>query len=187
MPLSKESLSLLLFLELRKKRLLLFILLFLVGGGIGQVIFFTLTWAVATRINKPLTWWRRVLPEAFRKMIAKLWPTSLVVGSALVLIALEIAISGYVPGMSDQDFTYQNFEDVREALITTIQSFLTKEDKRFIISLKKLEPDWNIYDFQKYPAIQWKLENIKKFKQKNYEGYNEALDRLMSFLIKLYK
>src|SRR5450631_4029872 len=38
--------------------LLLFLLLFLVGGGVAQVIFFTLAWAVSTRINKPVTWLR---------------------------------------------------------------------------------------------------------------------------------
>lgn len=95
------------------------------------------------------------------------------------------AFENQFSGMSDQDFTYQNFEDVREALITTIQSFLTKEDKRFIISLKKLEPDWSIYDFRKYPAIQWKLENLKRFKERNEAGYSESLYRLTDFLVKL--
>ena len=46
--------------------LLLFVLLFFVGGGIGQLIFFIPAWAVATRIHKPLSWWRRVLPTGLR-------------------------------------------------------------------------------------------------------------------------
>ena len=83
--------------------LLLFILLFLVGGGIGQIIFFTLAWAVATRINKPLIWWRKVLPESVRRMLAKLWLWSLIAGSLLLVMALEIAIFGFVPGVNDPD------------------------------------------------------------------------------------
>ena len=83
--------------------LLLFILLFLVGGGIGQIVFFTLTWAVSTRINKPLTWWRKVLPESVRKVLAKLWSWSLIAGSLLIVMALEIAITGFVPGVNDPD------------------------------------------------------------------------------------
>jgi len=83
--------------------LLLFILLFLVGGGIGQVVFFTLTWAVSTRINKPLTWWRKVLPESVRKVLSKLWSWSLIAGSLLIVMALEIAITGFVPGVNDPD------------------------------------------------------------------------------------
>ena len=54
--------------------ILLFILLFLDGGGVGQIIFFTLIWAAATRINNPLTWWRKILSSTLRRVLAKLWP-----------------------------------------------------------------------------------------------------------------
>ena len=37
-------------------------LLFLVGGGIGMLVFLLFGWAVARRIHRPLTWWRSVLP-----------------------------------------------------------------------------------------------------------------------------
>ena len=83
--------------------LLLFILLFLVGGGIGQIVFFTLAWAVSTRINKPLIWWRKVLPESGRRVLAKLWLGSLIAGALLLVMALEIAIFGFVPGVNDPD------------------------------------------------------------------------------------
>lgn len=83
--------------------LLLFILLFLVGGGIGQIVFFTLAWAVSTRINKPLIWWRKVLPESVRRVLAKLWLWSLIAGALLLVMALEIAIFGFVPGVNDPD------------------------------------------------------------------------------------
>lgn len=83
--------------------ILLFILLFLVGGGVGQIIFFTLIWAAATRINKPLTWWRKILPSTLRRVLAKLWPALLIICSLLIIFALEIAIFGYIPGMNDPD------------------------------------------------------------------------------------
>ena len=82
---------------------LLFVCLFLVGGGVGQVFFFLPAWAVATRINKPLTWWRKVLPEATRKVLAGLWPASLAIGLLCFLVALEIAIFGFVPGVNNPD------------------------------------------------------------------------------------
>ncbi len=83
--------------------ILLFILLVLVGGGIGQIVFFTLAWAGATRINKPLTWWRKVLPEKVRRVLSRVWPASLILGLLCFLIALEIAIFGIVPGINDAD------------------------------------------------------------------------------------
>lgn len=83
--------------------ILLFLLLFLVGGGIGQVVFFIPTWLASTRINKPLTWWQQVLPEISRRVLATLWPFSLSAVVVCFLIALEIAIVGFVPGVDDPD------------------------------------------------------------------------------------
>jgi len=83
---------------------LLFILLFLVGGGIAaQIMFAPVTWAAATRINKPLDWWRKILPEGVRRGLAKIWPVTLTLGSISFLIGLFIAITGFVPGESDSD------------------------------------------------------------------------------------
>jgi len=83
--------------------ILLFILLFLVGGGIGQIVFFIPTWLASTRINKPLTWWRRVLPDKIRQVLAKLLPFSISAALFCFLFALEIAIFGLVPGVDNPD------------------------------------------------------------------------------------
>jgi hypothetical protein len=83
--------------------LLLFLLLFLVGGGIAQVVLFLPAWAAATRINQPLAGWRKLLPERFRRMLAPLWPAALGVGAVSLLIGLSISITGYVPGASDPE------------------------------------------------------------------------------------
>ncbi len=81
----------------------LFILLFLVGGGIGQLAFFLPAWAFATRMNKPLTWWRKVLPRRIWPYLSKLWIVLLVLASLLCLMGLEIAIFGFVPGLTDPE------------------------------------------------------------------------------------
>jgi hypothetical protein len=81
----------------------LFVLLFLVGGGIGQVAFFLPAWAFATRMDKPLTWWRKVLPESSWPFLSRLWVITLVLASVVILVGLEIAIFGLVPGMTDPE------------------------------------------------------------------------------------
>lgn len=85
----------------------LFILLFLFGGGIGQLAFFIPAWAFATRMNKPLTWWRKVLPRCSWPFLSKLWPVTLGLASTAILIGLEMAIFGYFPGMTQPE-TIQN-------------------------------------------------------------------------------
>ncbi len=83
---------------------LLFVGLFLFGGGIAaQVICAPFVWAAATRIHKPLPWWRKVLPEGIRPALARLWPFTLALGSLSFLIGMFIAITGYVPGVTDDE------------------------------------------------------------------------------------
>jgi hypothetical protein len=83
--------------------LVLFILLFLVGGGIGQIVFFLPAWAFATRMDKPLTWWRKALPTSTWPFLSKLWMITLILSSLILLTGLEIAIFGYVPGMTNPE------------------------------------------------------------------------------------
>jgi len=79
----------------------LFILSFLVGGGIGQVAFFIPAWAFATRLGKPLNWWRKVLPRSTWPFLSRLWITALVLAMIAMLVGLEMAIFGFFPGLTD--------------------------------------------------------------------------------------
>lgn len=76
--------------------LLLCTALFLVGGGFAPPIFMgVLAVATATRIDKPLRFWRAALPEVVRGFLARLWPWPLVFSVLTFVVAVEIAIFGY--------------------------------------------------------------------------------------------
>lgn len=79
----------------------LFILSFLVGGGIGQVAFFIPAWYFATRIDKPLIWWHKVLPRNSWLFLSKIWWVLLVAATLIMTIGLEMAIFGFFPGIED--------------------------------------------------------------------------------------
>lgn len=83
--------------------LLLFILLTLVGGGMGFIPFYVVTWAYATRVDKPLNWWRKILNQKVRRPVGKIWPYTLMAAAICWLILLEIAIFGYFPGQTDAE------------------------------------------------------------------------------------
>lgn len=83
--------------------LLLFVLLFLVGGGIGQVAFFSPAWLVATRIHTPLNWWRDTVPANMRRMLALAWSRLLSVASVLLLAGLILSFFGYLPGIQGME------------------------------------------------------------------------------------
>lgn len=75
---------------------------FLTGGGFAQVLPFTLNWAAATRIRASLRFWQRIMPEALRRILARVWGLALVSAAILFLAALEIATIGYFPGLPQE-------------------------------------------------------------------------------------
>ena len=82
--------------------LLLGVASFLSGGGVAQIVLFTLAWGVATRIRASLDFWSWLIPAAIRPALSRIWPWSLGAAGVLFLAALEIAIFGYVPGVLEQ-------------------------------------------------------------------------------------
>jgi len=81
--------------------ILLFIVLFLVGGGIAQTLFFILTWALSTRINNPLNRWGQVLSGGLRKVLAGLWMWLFIACMVLFASGVEIWMFNFVPGVND--------------------------------------------------------------------------------------
>jgi hypothetical protein len=75
--------------------------LFLVGGGVAQVVFVVLGWLVSRRVGRPATAWQRVVPLRVGAALDGLWPGLLVASFALAAFALEVAITGFVPGVTD--------------------------------------------------------------------------------------
>jgi len=71
------------------------ILLWLVGGGFAPIFMSILASVTATRINKPLKWWRAHLPINLRGFLAKLWPWSVIAFVLVFLVGVEIAVFGY--------------------------------------------------------------------------------------------
>jgi hypothetical protein len=81
----------------------LFILLLLLGGGVAQILFFPWICLVASRITKPLAWWKKVLPTKSLAPLANLWKLSLIVSATLLVVALVIATTGFVPMVTDPE------------------------------------------------------------------------------------
>ena len=85
-------------------------------------------------------------------------------------------------GMTEEPFSYANYEAVRLQMIATIQKSLTESDKAFLLSVADATPDWTIYNFEPYPAIAWKLQNLLKLKANNPAKHQAQLETLKSVL-----
>jgi hypothetical protein len=74
---------------------LLAVALFLVGGGFAPIFTTVLATLTATRIGRPLIWWRRHVPGRLPTWMARTWLGVLVAFVVLFLISVEIAIFGW--------------------------------------------------------------------------------------------
>jgi len=81
-------------------------------------------------------------------------------------------------GMTNEEFTYQEFEKIREELVLLIQKSLTDNDKEFLLSFVSGNPNWKNFDYSKYPAIKWKQLNVNKLKQENPLKFGESVRKL---------
>jgi predicted nucleotidyltransferase component of viral defense system len=92
------------------------------------------------------------------------------------------ALANQFSGMTDETFTYEEYESIRKKLVATIHGSLTESDKVFLLSVKNLTPEWGIYDFRRFPSITWKLQNLQKLKDKNPEKHKEQYEALKNKL-----
>ncbi len=98
------------------------------------------------------------------------------------LLDQHTAFESQFQGMSEVEFSYDDYEAIRLQLIDTVKASLSGEDKAFLLSLNRLVPDWSIYDYQSFPSVKWKLLNLEKFKKDSPEAYEQQLRQLESIL-----
>jgi hypothetical protein len=73
---------------------------------------------------------------------------------------------------------YEEYERIRARLVQTLHENLTEDDKTFLLSIKNVTPDWSIYDFERFPAIRWKLQNLQNLKDKNPDRNRKLYETL---------
>lgn len=85
-------------------------------------------------------------------------------------------------GMTNYDISLEDLINTRLELVDIIKNSLTKDDKEFLLSFKKGNPDWSLSkypDSSKLPSVSWKLSNIKKMSS---EKHKEQLLKLTDLL-----
>jgi hypothetical protein len=87
--------------------------------------------------------------------------------------------------MTSIEFSYDDYENVRDTLIGTIKQRLTENDKQFMLSFEIGKPEWDLFPrsvLKDLPAIKWKLLNIQKLKNTNLKKHQQMIENLKSVL-----
>jgi len=55
------------------------------------------------------------------------------------------AMENQFVGMTSEEFTYEDFEEIRFQLVKLVNQSLNLEDKNFLLSIENLIPDWEVH------------------------------------------
>lgn len=85
-------------------------------------------------------------------------------------------------GMVDERVSLDDLLKAREDLIREIVGNMPERHRRFLLSVKRGEPDWSLLNLpgvENLPAVRWKLENLARLgadrRAKLLKGLNDAL------------
>jgi len=73
-----------------------------------------------------------------------------------------------------------------ERLVTALRGSFTDDDRAFLLSFEAGDPDWSLFPIaalDELPAPQFKLMNIRKFREASPERHKAALNALEKSLI----
>lgn len=88
-------------------------------------------------------------------------------------------------GMTRDNISYDELIAARDQLIKTINETLTKNEREFLLSLKMGEPNWELLTLlnaNQFPAMQWKLQNIRILKENNPIKHRALTEQLRNVL-----
>jgi hypothetical protein len=71
----------------------------------------------------------------------------------------------------------------RERLVRQIQRELNDDERRFLLSLVRAEPEWpllGVGHLEYLPGIRWKLQNLAQLRQVNARKFAEQAEALVA-------
>jgi len=85
-------------------------------------------------------------------------------------------------GMTSEKIELKELTDTFDILVETINTSLIDDEKKFLLSFKKKEPDWKLLELEgieELPSVKWKLINLNKMEDhKHGKAYKKLEEHL---------
>ncbi|MBI4652091.1 hypothetical protein HY745_12615 [Candidatus Desantisbacteria bacterium] len=85
-------------------------------------------------------------------------------------------------GMSFAEISLEELEKARELLVSRIHSMFNDDYKRFLVSFKQGNPDWDLLDLgnvKELPAVLWKMYNLNQMSAPVRKTAIEKLEKIL--------
>jgi hypothetical protein len=95
---------------------------------------------------------------------------------------LKLLYNQEFSGMTWEPVSLKKLLATREDMIDLIKSGITVDERRFLLSVKEGDPQWDllgIHGIADLPAVQWKLLNIRNM---NRASHQQAVNKLKVYL-----
>jgi hypothetical protein len=86
-------------------------------------------------------------------------------------------------GMTADPVTLDSLIATRKRLVRQIQRELNDDERRFLLSLVRAEPEWSllgIAHLEYLPGVRWKLQNLLQLRKVNARKFQEQADALVN-------
>ena len=84
--------------------------------------------------------------------------------------------------MTNQPVTVDELVKAREDLITEVVGKMPMEHRRFLLSLKRGQPEWKLLGVpsaETLPAVRWRLQNLEKMDQSKRTALIARLEKVL--------
>lgn len=86
-------------------------------------------------------------------------------------------------GIAAIEVTCDELIEVRNSLPDTLLKSLTDDERRFLLSIKKGEPEWHLIGLEgidRLPAIRWKVQNVQKMSREKHVAELQKLKTILN-------
>lgn len=87
-------------------------------------------------------------------------------------------------GMTEEEFSYEEYESVKAQLVEEITTVLDDSDKDFLLAFKDTSATWDRYPFSEYPSIKRKDQLLLDLKRQKPERHKVLLQKLIDVLVR---
>jgi predicted nucleotidyltransferase component of viral defense system len=95
---------------------------------------------------------------------------------------LEQIYQGEFLNMTEAPVSLEELEATRDQLIELIRTTLLDSEKQFLLSFKKMKPQWDLlglHNIENLPAVKWKMINLQKMSKDKHKTAYRKLERCL--------
>ena len=87
--------------------------------------------------------------------------------------------------MAEVDLPLETLLEIRERLISDLNSQLTDNERKFLLSFKSKKPEWSLLEMEEsgkvsaLPSVKWKMINLEKMPDNKHKQAYDSLEKIL--------